>query len=198
MLLSIAHYESPIGPIEIRATAEAVSSLDFPLHSSGGIYPSIGTQPTDGEAGASAQITAVPAANDPVQFDGPARSGAHPLLLEAQRQLAAYFAGELRHFDLPLAMEGTAFQRQVWQQLRSVEYGETASYQAVADAIGNPKAVRAVGAANGRNPVAIIVPCHRIIGSSRAGSGARPKLTGYGGGLWRKEWLLRHEGALLI
>ena len=99
----------------------------------------------------------------------------------------------LHRFDLPLALEGTPFQRQVWQQLLSVAHGETASYQAIADAIDNPKAVRAVGAANGRNPVAIIVPCHRIIGS-----GARPKLTGYGGGLWRKEWLLRHEGVLLV
>jgi methylated-DNA-[protein]-cysteine S-methyltransferase len=110
-----------------------------------------------------------------------------------QRQLAAYFAGDLRCFDLPLALDGTPFQRQVWQQLLSVGYGHTASYQAIAHAIDNPKAVRAVGAANGRNPVAIIVPCHRIIGS-----GARPKLTGYGGGLWRKEWLLRHEGVLLV
>ena len=76
---------------------------------------------------------------------------------------------------------------------KATRYGHTASYQAIADAIDNPKAVRAVGAANGRNPVAIIVPCHRIIGS-----GGRPKLTGYGGGLWRKEWLLRHEGVLLV
>ena len=119
--------------------------------------------------------------------------GAHPLLDEVQRQLAAYFAGDLRYFDLPLALDGTPFQRQVWQQLLSVGYGHTASYQAIAHAIDNPKAVRAVGAANGRNPVAIIVPCHRIIGS-----GGRPKLTGYGGGLWRKEWLLRHEGVLLV
>ena len=120
-------------------------------------------------------------------------AGAHPLLEEVRRQLDAYFAGELRCFDLPLALEGTPFQRQVWQQLCSVGYGQTASYQEIAHAIDNPKAVRAVGAANGRNPVSIIVPCHRIIGS-----GGRPKLTGYGGGLWRKEWLLRHEGALLV
>ena len=162
MSLSITHYDSPIGPIEIRATDTAVSRLEF-----------IGELPAD---------CAI----------------RHPLLEEAQRQLDAYFSGALHRFDLPLALDGTAFQRQVWQQLLSVGYGETASYQAIADAIGNPKAVRAVGAANGRNPVAIIVPCHRIIGSNRAGSGARPKLTGYGGGLWRKEWLLRHEGVLLL
>ena len=118
---------------------------------------------------------------------------AHPLLEEVHRQLNAYFAGDLRCFDLPLALDGTPFQRQVWQQLLSVAYGQTASYQDIAHAIDNPKAVRAVGAANGRNPVSIIVPCHRIIGS-----GGRPKLTGYGGGLWRKEWLLRHEGVLLV
>ena len=118
---------------------------------------------------------------------------AHPLLKEVRRQLDAYFAGDLHCFDLPLDLEGTPFQQQVWQHLLSVGYGQTASYQDIAVAIDNPKAVRAVGAANGRNPVAIIVPCHRIIGS-----GGRPKLTGYGGGLWRKEWLLRHEGALLV
>lgn len=121
------------------------------------------------------------------------QAGAHPLLEEVRHQLDAYFAGDLRCFDLPLDLEGTPFQRQVWQQLLSVGYGQTASYQDIAYAIDNPNAVRAVGAANGRNPVAIIVPCHRIIGS-----GGRAKLTGYGGGLWRKEWLLRHEGVLLV
>ena len=174
MSLSITHYDSPIGAIEIRATDTAVSRLEF-----------IGELPTD-----SAIRNTPYAASKPL--------GAHPLLEEARRQLDAYFSGALQRFDLPLALDGTPFQRQVWQQLLSVGYGETASYQAIADAIGNPKAVRAVGAANGRNPVAIIVPCHRIIGSNRAGSGARPKLTGYGGGLWRKEWLLRHEGVLLL
>ncbi len=174
MSLSITHYDSPIGAIEIRATDTAVSRLEF-----------IEEPPAD-----HAIRNTQNAASSP--------SGAHPLLEEARRQLDAYFSGALQRFDLPLALDGTPFQRQVWQQLLSVGYGETASYQAIADAIGNPKAVRAVGAANGRNPVAIIVPCHRIIGSNRAGSGARPKLTGYGGGLWRKEWLLRHEGVLLV
>ncbi len=144
------------------------------------------------------EIYATDAAVGRVEFageqagEGEEASG-HPLLEEARRQLDAYFAGELRCFDLPLDLDGTPFQRQVWQQLLSVGYGQTASYQEIAVAIDNPKAVRAVGAANGRNPVAIIVPCHRIIGS-----GGRAKLTGYGGGLWRKEWLLRHEGVLLV
>lgn len=106
-------------------------------------------------------------------------------------QISAYFAGELRRFDLPLDLHGTEFQRRVWAQLLTVPYGETASYLDVALALGDPKSIRAVGAANGRNPVSIVVPCHRIIGSDG-------KLIGYGGGLWRKEWLLRHEGALLI
>lgn len=114
-----------------------------------------------------------------------------PLVEEAIRQLAEYFAHGRRDFDLPLAMDGTSFQRRVWQQLLTVPYGKTVSYLGIANELGNPKAIRAVGAANGQNPISIVVPCHRIIGSNG-------KLIGYGGGLWRKEWLLRHEGALLV
>jgi methylated-DNA-[protein]-cysteine S-methyltransferase len=114
-----------------------------------------------------------------------------PLLTAAVQQLAAYFAGALREFSIPLHFQGTPFQQQVWQQLLTVPYGKTTSYQAIANALGNPKAGRAVGAANGQNPISIMAPCHRIIGSDGA-------LTGYGGGLWRKEWLLRHEGYLLV
>lgn len=98
-------------------------------------------------------------------------------------QFEAYFAGRLQRFDLPLAARGTPFQQAVWRALCDIPYGETASYLDIANAIGNPKAVRAVGAANGRNPLSIIVPCHRVIG--RNGS-----LTGYGGGLPIKRWLL--------
>jgi methylated-DNA-[protein]-cysteine S-methyltransferase len=110
-----------------------------------------------------------------------------PVLQAALAQLAEYFAGTRREFDLPLAPDGTDFQRRVWQQLRAVTYGQTASYLEIALAVGNGKAVRAVGAANGSNPISIIIPCHRVIGTNG-------KLTGYGGGLWRKEWLLQHEG----
>ncbi|GFD78714.1 hypothetical protein KUL118_15760 [Tenacibaculum sp. KUL118] len=106
----------------------------------------------------------------------------------ACRQLQAYFDGNLREFDLPLSPKGTAFQNQVWHALKQVKYGETASYLDIAKAIGNPKAVRAVGMANGRNPIAIVVPCHRIIGSNKT-------LTGYAGGLSRKQYLLNLEGA---
>ncbi len=101
-------------------------------------------------------------------------------------QLAEYFKGERKDFDLPLLLPGTDFQKKVWDQLMTIPFGKTRSYAEQAIAIGNPKAVRAVAKANGDNRLAIIVPCHRVIGSDG-------KLTGYGGGLWRKEWLLAHE-----
>ncbi|WP_151770156.1 methylated-DNA--[protein]-cysteine S-methyltransferase [Streptomyces abyssomicinicus] len=104
----------------------------------------------------------------------------------AVEQLEAYFAGELREFDLPLRMNGTAFQRSVWERLRAIPYGETRSYGQLAAELGSPGASRAVGLANGRNPVGIIVPCHRVIGAGGS-------LTGYGGGLERKERLLAFE-----
>ncbi|MFE9448581.1 methylated-DNA--[protein]-cysteine S-methyltransferase [Streptomyces sp. NPDC006739] len=108
------------------------------------------------------------------------------LFAEAEEQLTAYFAGELKEFNLPLRLDGTPFQRTVWEQLTRIPYGETRSYGELADALGNPKASRAVGLANGRNPVGIIVPCHRVIGASGS-------LTGYGGGLDRKKRLLDFE-----
>ncbi|MER5740813.1 MULTISPECIES: methylated-DNA--[protein]-cysteine S-methyltransferase [unclassified Streptomyces] len=105
---------------------------------------------------------------------------------EAVRQLDAYFAGELTEFDLPLRLEGTPFQLRVWERLRLIPYGETRTYGELAEELGSPGASRAVGLANGRNPVSVIVPCHRVIGS---GGG----LTGYGGGLDRKRRLLAFE-----
>lgn len=112
---------------------------------------------------------------------------------EAMRELRAYFAGELREFDLRLEMEGTEFQVSVWRELRRIPYGETMSYLELAKRIGNPKAVRAVGLANGQNPIPIIVPCHRVIGSDGS-------LTGFGGGMENKRKLLeleRGQGRLL-
>lgn len=109
------------------------------------------------------------------------------LFTEARRQLDEYFAGTRVEFDLPLAPEGTAFQQQVWDGLRRIPHGRTKTYGQLAAEIGNPKAMRAVGLANGRNPISIIVPCHRVIG-------ANGTLTGYGGGLKAKAWLLEHEG----
>jgi len=107
-------------------------------------------------------------------------------LNEPRAQLEAYFAGELREFALPLAARGTPFQQRVWLALCAIPYGETISYGELARRIGQPAASRAVGLANGRNPIAIVVPCHRVIG-------AHGSLTGYGGGLARKRWLLAHE-----
>ena len=106
---------------------------------------------------------------------------------ETIRQLNAYFAGKLTNFDVEVEGEGTAFQQRVWKELRNVPYGETVTYGDIAKAIGQPTASRAVGMANGRNPISIVVPCHRIIGSSG-------KLVGYGGGLERKTKLLKLEG----
>lgn len=114
-----------------------------------------------------------------------------PIVEEAIRQLSAYFEGTRRDFDLPVSPQGTEFQRLVWQHLLDIPYGQIISYQDLAKAIGKPDAIRAVGAANGQNPISVIVPCHRVLGSDGS-------LTGYGGGLWRKEWLLKHEGALLL
>lgn len=110
------------------------------------------------------------------------------LMREAKRQFRLYFAGELHAFDLPLEMVGTEFQKRVWNELRKIPYGETRSYAQLAERIGAPRAVRAVGAANGRNPIPIIVPCHRVIGSSG-------KLVGFGGGLAWKRMLLDLEAA---
>ncbi len=110
-------------------------------------------------------------------------------IVSCARQLEEYFAGRRRRFDLPLDLQGTDFQKRCWQELLKIPYGETRSYADIARAIGNPAAVRAVGLANGRNPIAIIVPCHRVIGSDGS-------LTGYGGGLETKRKLLELEGAL--
>ncbi|MEU6572419.1 methylated-DNA--[protein]-cysteine S-methyltransferase [Streptomyces sp. NPDC046805] len=105
---------------------------------------------------------------------------------ETEEQLAAYFAGELKEFSLELRLYGTPFQRSVWEQLCRIPYGETRSYGELAEALGNPAASRAVGLANGKNPIGIIVPCHRVVG-------ANGSLTGYGGGLDRKQRLLNFE-----
>ena len=116
------------------------------------------------------------------------RDDAAPVLVECARQLAAYFAGELTEFDLPLAPEGTDFQRRVWKELVGIKHGETATYGEIAGRLGmgNWSAARAVGVANGRNPIPIVIPCHRVIGADGS-------LTGYAGGLERKQVLLDLE-----
>src|SRR6476469_7753136 len=134
-----------------------------------------------------------------IEFDSPRhpvnrdsewqRADDDALLREAAAQLDDYFAGKRRTFDLPLAPRGTEFQLDVWQALRAIPYAETISYAQLATRIGKPSAMRAVGAANGRNPLPIVVPCHRVIGADGT-------LTGFGGGLPTKHFLLKLEGAI--
>jgi methylated-DNA-[protein]-cysteine S-methyltransferase len=108
------------------------------------------------------------------------------ILRQCQQQLEEYFAGERRSFDFPMRQQGTDFQQRVWEQLLHIPFGRTLSYRDLSKQLGDVKAIRAVGTANGRNQLAIVVPCHRVIGSDRS-------LTGYAGGLPRKQWLLAHE-----
>lgn len=110
----------------------------------------------------------------------------HVLLQQCGRQLTEYFEGSRKQFNLPLAQQGTDFQKKVWELLYQIPYGKTISYSQLSKQYGDVKAIRAVAAANGKNNLAIIVPCHRVIGSNQS-------LTGYAGGLWRKKWLLEHE-----
>ena len=123
--------------------------------------------------------------------DHPAEETTSPDTLgcEVQKQLQAYFAGALQVFTLPLDPRGTPFQLRIWKALAEIPFGRTLSYRELSLRTGDEKAIRAVGQANGRNPLPILLPCHRVIGSDGS-------LTGYGGGLWRKKWLLRHEHAL--
>jgi len=151
------HLQSPIGRLLLTSDGTALTGLYM--------EPSRKSQSTDGWA-----------------EDGTAQP-----LAAAVRQLTEYFAGTRRKFDMPLRMQGTAFQQRVWRELTEIPYGETWSYGELARRIGKPSASRAVGLANGRNPISLIVPCHRVIGADGT-------LTGYGGGLPRKRWLLAHEG----
>jgi methylated-DNA-[protein]-cysteine S-methyltransferase len=121
-----------------------------------------------------------------VRLNEPVENKEHPVLIETERQLGEYFAGKRKAFSIALDMRGTRFQKDVWEALLAIPFGETRSYGQLAKQLGNPRASRAVGAANGRNPVSIIVPCHRVIGSSG-------KLTGFAGGLGTKAHLLGLE-----
>jgi methylated-DNA-[protein]-cysteine S-methyltransferase len=113
-----------------------------------------------------------------------------PVLLEAIKQLREYFDGERKEFDLPIKQPGSDFQQEVWQQLLQIKYGSTITYLQQSQQMNNPLAIRAIAAANGRNNLWIVVPCHRVIGSNGS-------LTGYAGGLWRKKWLLEHEAHVM-
>jgi methylated-DNA-[protein]-cysteine S-methyltransferase len=151
------HYSSPVGELLLTSSDGMITGLYMSLHRGG---PAPRPKPEWGRDDRSLRLVC--------------------------NQLKAFFAGELRAFDLPLLMTGTPFQKQVWEGLLTIPYGTTISYAELAGRIGRPGASRAVGAANGRNPIGIVVPCHRVIG-------ANGTLTGYGGGLDRKEWLIAHE-----
>jgi methylated-DNA-[protein]-cysteine S-methyltransferase len=160
MGMDYCYMESPLGPLLLTAVGEALAGVYMDGHANG---PSAGS--------------------DWVHSDD------SPVLAEARRQLAAYFCGELKRFDLPLSPDGTAFQQKVWRELQAIDYGETVSYGEIARRLGAPNASRAVGLANGSNPISIVIPCHRVIG-------ANGKLTGYGGGIERKAALLDFEKAV--
>lgn len=128
---------------------------------------------------------------DRVPLSGMTENSTHPILQQAETQLQEYFAGARKTFSIALDFNGTDFQKKVWRALLAIPFGETRSYAEIAQQIGSPDAVRAVGAANGKNPISIIAPCHRVIG-------ANGKLTGFAGGLEAKAYLLALEGAQLI
>lgn len=159
-LVAQARFDSPLGPLTAAATARGLAGLWF-----------------DGQA------------HHPGRLDAP-ENPRHPVLAQARRELASYWKDAGTTFGVPLDLQGTDFQRQVWRALRKIGPGRTSTYAATAGRAGSPAAVRAAGAAIGRNPVSIIVPCHRVLG--RDGS-----LTGYAGGLDRKRALLLHEGLRL-
>jgi methylated-DNA-[protein]-cysteine S-methyltransferase len=154
-------YSSPVGDLLLTSDGEALTGLHLPRR--------------DGSA-------APPA--------GPGWRREDAAFRSARDQLRAYFEGELRTFQVPLRLAGTPFQRLAWEALLTIPYGATLSYAEQARRIGRPRASRAVGAANGRNPIALIIPCHRVIGADGT-------LTGYGGGLELKRWLLEHEAETL-
>jgi methylated-DNA-[protein]-cysteine S-methyltransferase len=153
------YYNSAVGLLELRSAADDLTHLLF-------INSWKGTKMDETE----------------IQFIKPQSA----VLKECVKQLDAYFAGKLVTFSLPIAQTGTHFQQTVWSELCNIPYGHTISYMELSKRIGNVKAIRAVGTANGSNNVSIIVPCHRVIGSNGS-------LVGYGGDLWRKKWLLEHE-----
>jgi methylated-DNA-[protein]-cysteine S-methyltransferase len=151
------YHDSPLGPLELAGDDAQLARV---LFCQARHKPAPGLAPSPGD---------LPAA-----------------VAQAIQQLDEYFAGTRRHFELPLSPQGTAFQQRIWDLLGDIPYGSTISYHELSQRHGNLKAIRAVGMANGSNPICIIIPCHRVIGSDG-------KLVGYGGDLWRKAWLLKHE-----
>ncbi|MBS1148519.1 MAG: methylated-DNA--[protein]-cysteine S-methyltransferase [Myxococcaceae bacterium] len=166
MLIELSHLDSPVGGVLLAVSSAGLCALDF----------------TDSEGGVRQRLA---------RAHPEATFGSGPRADQAARRVRAYFDGDLSALEgLQPAATGTEFQQAVWAALRQIPLGATTSYARIAAAIGKPKAVRAVGAANGRNPIALVVPCHRVIAADGT-------LCGYAGGLWRKQWLLKHERALL-
>ena len=170
------HLDSPVGALEIVAGPAGLRAVLWPDEDGSRVQRAL------------TWLGGRPAGADPTRAAGGARSRKH--LDRAERQLVEYFAGTRREFDLELDAHGTDFQLRVWAVLRSIPYGRTMSYGEQARALGSPGGARAVGAANGRNPLSIVVPCHRVIASSG-------DLTGFAGGSAAKAWLLAHEQAVL-
>ena len=163
--LTYTRFDSPIGPLLAATTDAGICLLEF--------------EDTPERWESALQSMAKETGGAPVEGD-------HPHLRKVQQELAEYFSGKRADFEVPLVLTGTDFQKFVWQELLRIPYGTTRSYKQQALALGNLEAIRAVAAANGRNHIAIVIPCHRVIGDDGS-------LIGYGGGLWRKKWLLQLE-----
>jgi methylated-DNA-[protein]-cysteine S-methyltransferase len=159
MTVHTTFIDSPVGPLFVAADEDGLRAVEFRDN------------------------------KHPVRRDGDWREGDNAVLRRTHKQLDEYFGGRRHAFDLPLSPHGTEFQKKVWTTLASIPYGETISYAQLASRVGKPTAMRAVGAANGRNPLPIVLPCHRVIGADGS-------LTGFGGGLPTKQYLLKLEGAL--
>jgi len=160
MSIEKSYFNSPIGIIEIKVSNQSVCSILF----------------TDTEK-----------KNIPLTENTSLKQSENPLTKICHQQLSEYFNGERKVFELPLEQLGTAFQQKIWSELTTIPFGKTINYQSLSKRIGNSKAIRAVGTANGKNSICIAIPCHRVIGSNG-------ELKGYNGDQWRKKWLLEHEG----
>ena len=159
--ISTTYYKSPLGLLRVGGTSTYINEISFVDHLDASEAEHAGLQ-------------------------GPVP----PLVIQCIEQLIQYFQGQRRVFDFPICQEGTPFQQNVWSELTAIPFGKTLSYLELSRRLGDTKAIRAAAAANGKNNIVIVVPCHRVIGSKR-------DLVGYGGGLWRKKWLLDHETKIM-
>lgn len=180
-------YDSPLGRILIETSEKGIKTLTF-IEEDGIIYD----QRRDQELGMKSKMSShlrTGTIQDSMYYNSLDYEVKDEMSSHLNLQLDEYFGGRCGEFNLPLDLQGTEFQKRVWAELQKIPFGKTVTYKELALRLGDVKAIRAVGTANGANPVSLIVPCHRVIGSDGS-------LVGYGGGLWRKKWLLQHEGAL--